>query len=90
MRLEFYGPDLELLGSLTGQPTDAGANWSHVTTLTGVQYDANGDLVGPIYSVAFATETADDGELNRDEHSCQPPMAGTPRCTGCQSVYEHS
>jgi hypothetical protein len=66
VRLEFYGPDLELLGSLTGQPTDAGANWSHVTTLTGVAFDENGDPEGPVYCVAFAKETAEDGALNRD------------------------
>ena len=66
VELEFYGPDLEPLGSLTGQTVDAGANWSDVKTLTGMQFDANGDPVGPIYCVAFATETAEDGELNRD------------------------
>jgi hypothetical protein len=66
VELGFYGPDLEPLGSLTGQTVDAGTNWSDVETLTGVEFDANGDPVGPIYCVAFATETADDGELNRD------------------------
>ncbi|MGI5819976.1 MAG: hypothetical protein ACOX9R_17975 [Armatimonadota bacterium] len=66
MDLRSHGPDLEPLGSLTGQTVDAGTNWSDVETLTGVEFDANGDPIGPLACVVLATETAEDGALNRD------------------------
>jgi hypothetical protein len=66
--IRFYDPDLdEYSGSaLTGQDNTAGTHWSDVYTLTGVEFDENGEPVGPISCVLFADESATDAANNRD------------------------
>jgi hypothetical protein len=66
--IRFYDPDLdEYSGSaLTGQDNTAGTHWSDVYTLTGVEFDQNGEPVGPISCVLFADESATDAANNRD------------------------
>jgi hypothetical protein len=67
VKLEFYGPDLSELGSLTGQPHQPGTHTSDFCTLSGVDFDQNDDPVGPIYCVLSAEENANDAENNRDQ-----------------------
>ncbi|MEA3401079.1 MAG: hypothetical protein U9R79_07540 [Armatimonadota bacterium] len=66
VELQFCGPELTTLGTLTGQPTDAGSSWSDVYTLTGVEFDEDDEPIGPIYCVLFADESAEDAAQNRD------------------------
>lgn len=81
--IRLYDPDLdEFSGSaLTGQDNSAGTHWSDVYTLTGVEFDQNGEPVGPISCVLFADESATDAANNRDSEPKPALQKGTDELT---------
>ncbi|HCA48288.1 MAG TPA: hypothetical protein DEP45_13325 [Armatimonadetes bacterium] len=74
VNLDFYGPNLSPIGQLTGQPTSAGTHWSGVYTLHAVDFDQDGDPIGPIYCVISATEGEADALQNRDRGVAKPAL----------------
>jgi hypothetical protein len=82
VQIKFYDHELNEVGQVACPELSAGGHFSDVYAIT-LPYDQDGNLIQPVYCVAFATETAQDGALNRDG---QPKPALPRGSSGLQEV----